>query len=139
MTYWSGMRPLPSAVLSRLEPYLDSHQISCCCPVSWRSYSFGSVGSVALCTPAVVGGSCGWPVQSPGSGSESYLSWSDLLMAFFLSGMVHQQCQETMASSTLFFMCSAGPASPNAADGERHGQFSHPHDPKASSTCQSVK
>ena len=27
-----------------LDPYLDSSWISCCCPVSWRSFRFGSAG-----------------------------------------------------------------------------------------------
>ena len=49
---WSDLRSLASATLSILEPHWDSSRIPCCCPVSWRSCSFGSVGP-ASCTPAV--------------------------------------------------------------------------------------
>jgi hypothetical protein len=43
---WSGLRSLTSATLAILNPPWDSFLKSCCCPVSWRSYSFGSVGPV---------------------------------------------------------------------------------------------
>ena len=42
-SHWSGSRPLASATPSILDPHQDSSQISCCCPVSWRPCSFGSV------------------------------------------------------------------------------------------------
>ena len=38
MSHWSGLRPLASATLG----------ISCCCPVSWRFYSFGFESLCAL-------------------------------------------------------------------------------------------
>ena len=45
MSHWSGWRPLASAIPSILDPYQDSfRRISRCCPVPWRSCSFGSAG-----------------------------------------------------------------------------------------------
>lgn len=44
MTCWSCTKPLASATLLTLEPHWDSSQISWCCPMSWRSCSFGSIG-----------------------------------------------------------------------------------------------
>jgi hypothetical protein len=41
MHRWSGPRPLASVTPSVLDPHWDSSRLSCCCPVSWRSYSFG--------------------------------------------------------------------------------------------------
>lgn len=52
--HWSGTRPLASATLSILESHWDSSGIFWCCPLSLRSYSFGSVGP--SCTPAVMMG-----------------------------------------------------------------------------------
>ena len=43
VTCWPGTRPLPSGTLSIPQPHWDSSWVSCCYPVSWRSYSFGSV------------------------------------------------------------------------------------------------
>ena len=71
MSHWSGLRPLASATLSILDPHQNSSWISCCCPVSWRSCSFGSTGPSPSCAP----GFHQWdrcrsgPRQSPGSGS----------------------------------------------------------------------
>jgi hypothetical protein len=42
VSHWSGSRTLASVPQSRLDPHRDSSQIACCCPVSWRSCSFGS-------------------------------------------------------------------------------------------------
>ena len=53
MSHWSSMRPLASATPSILEPHWDSSSLSCWCPVSWRSCSFGSVGPAPSHTPAV--------------------------------------------------------------------------------------
>ena len=44
---WSDLRSLAS----RLDPHLDCSQLSCCCPVSWRSCNFGSAGPALLHTP----------------------------------------------------------------------------------------
>ena len=78
MTHQSGTRPLASATLSILDPHWGSSQLSCCCPVSWRSFSFGCVGPCPLCTPAVHPRVRCWggPIQSPGSGPKRYLNWS---------------------------------------------------------------
>ena len=43
ITCWSGTRSLVSATRLILDPHWDSSWISCCCPVSWRFCSFGSV------------------------------------------------------------------------------------------------
>ena len=56
-----------------------SSQISCCCPVSWSSCSFESLGPPALAqAPAVHRWRRYWdgPNQSPGSWPGWYLSWS---------------------------------------------------------------
>jgi hypothetical protein len=50
--HWSGSRPLVSTTLSILDPHQDSSRISCCCPVSWRSSSFGSAGPAPSLTLA---------------------------------------------------------------------------------------
>jgi hypothetical protein len=42
---------LASATLSILDPPKDPSQISFCCPVLWRSCSFGSVGLVVFSAP----------------------------------------------------------------------------------------
>lgn len=51
-SHWSGSRPLVSATLSMLGLYWDSSWLSCCCPVLWKFYSFGSAGPVPSRTPA---------------------------------------------------------------------------------------
>ena len=78
MSHWSGLRPLASATLSILDPYWDSSQISCCCPVSWSSCVSGPAGWAPSLAPAVHrwGGCWGGPTQSPGSGPGWQLSWS---------------------------------------------------------------
>ena len=52
MSHWSVLRPLASAALSILDSYGEFSQISCCCPVSRRSCSFGSIGPVLSQAPA---------------------------------------------------------------------------------------
>ena len=42
-----------SSTLSILDPHRDSSQISCCCPVSQRSCSFGSAGPTPSYSPAI--------------------------------------------------------------------------------------
>ena len=45
VSHWSGSRPLASiTLLLILVTHWGSSQISCCCPVSWRSCSVGSGG-----------------------------------------------------------------------------------------------
>jgi hypothetical protein len=70
MRHWSSLRSLASAILSILDPYWDSSQISCCCPVSWRSCSLGSAILAPSCVPTVHRQSRYWGrlTQSPGSG-----------------------------------------------------------------------
>lgn len=46
---WSALRPLVSATLSKPDPYRDSSWILCCCPVPWRSCSFGPARQDPLC------------------------------------------------------------------------------------------
>lgn len=91
---------------------VDSSQISCC-PVSWRSYSFGSIGPLPSYTPAVHrwGRYWGGSIQSPEPGPEKFMSLSD----HKLSGP----------------WCSS---LANASEGQDH--FSHSQNPGASSpTC----
>lgn len=45
MTHYSGSRPMASATPSTLVSYWDC---SYCCPVSWRSFSFGSSGPACI-------------------------------------------------------------------------------------------
>ena len=52
MSCWSVLRPLGSATLSILDPYLNSSWRSCCCPVLWRSWSLGSARLAPPWTPA---------------------------------------------------------------------------------------
>lgn len=52
---------------SVLCPHQDSSLISCCCPVSWRFCSFGSIGPHAL-APHRWGGCWGGLTKSTGSG-----------------------------------------------------------------------
>ena len=66
------LRFLASVMTSILDPHQDSSQLSCCCPVSWRSCSFGTEGPASSHVPPV----CRWcrfwggPTQHPGSGPE---------------------------------------------------------------------
>lgn len=52
LSHWCGWRPLASAITrSGLDPHMHSSRTSCCCcPVTWRSCSFGSAGQA--CPPA---------------------------------------------------------------------------------------
>jgi hypothetical protein len=68
-SHWSGLRSLASVTPSILDPYWDYSWLFCCCPVSWRSCSFGSLRLAH--SQAVHRWSRCWggPTQSPGSGS----------------------------------------------------------------------
>jgi hypothetical protein len=66
------------AALSILEPCWEFSWIFFCCPVSWRSFSFRSVGLAPTHVPAGhQWGRC-WvgPTECPGSGPGRYMSWS---------------------------------------------------------------
>ena len=52
VSHWSGLRPLASSTPSILEPHQDFSQMSCCCPASWRSNSFGATVLALSCSPA---------------------------------------------------------------------------------------
>lgn len=52
-SHWCGSRPLASATPSMLDPPHGFSQVSSCCPVSWRSCSFGSTGPAPSFAPAV--------------------------------------------------------------------------------------
>jgi hypothetical protein len=70
---WSGKRFLASPTLLILGPHWDSSHICCCCPVSWRSCSFGSVQS---CASADVQGRCwGAPIKGLDLGLKGI--WAD--------------------------------------------------------------
>lgn len=131
----SSLRPLASASLSILEPHWDSILISRCCPVSWRSCSFGTVGPASSFTPAIHrwGKILGWTIQSPGSGPKRYLSWSACLFSALMpSGLAHQQPPQ----SGLALPCCSGKCrahSPESCSHLGQGQFFHHHDPEASS------
>ena len=80
-----------------------------------------------LCVCVCVGGTS----QSPGSGPESYLSWS-------AHGLSHSQGCFTSnpthrASSTLLLRQGAGHAFMSAAGGEEQGELACSHDSRASS------
>ena len=83
INHWSGLRSLASNTLSILGLQEDSSQISCCCSVSWRSCSFGSIVLVSSHTPTVHPWVRCWgrPTLNPGSGPERYLNWSALLLS----------------------------------------------------------
>ena len=53
VSYWSGSRSLASVTPSILDPHWDSSQLSCCCPLSWRSCSFGTVGLALSWVPTL--------------------------------------------------------------------------------------
>jgi hypothetical protein len=103
MSHWSGSSPLASATPSILDPHQDFSQLSSCCPVSWRSCSFGSVGPVPSPTPEVHrwGGCWDEPSQSPGSGR----GWK-LGLSFHLFPHAHT----TSPSSPALPRQGAGPA-----------------------------
>lgn len=76
MSHWFGLRSLTSVTSSILDPHWDSSWLSCCCPVSQRSWSFGSPGPALPHTP-IVHRWCRFLhklTQSPGSGPSWYLS-----------------------------------------------------------------
>jgi hypothetical protein len=90
---WFDLRPLAYAILLVREPHWDSSQISCCCPVSWSSCSFASVGPAPSCSSAVhMWVRCwGRTVQSPGSGPQRYLRWSASFPILMPLGPAHKQ------------------------------------------------
>jgi len=71
--HWSGLRPLASATLSILYPHWGSSHTSCCCPVSWRSCSFGSAGPASSHSPAIQ--RCGRCWDGPTQSSRSGPGW----------------------------------------------------------------
>ena len=75
---------LASVTQSILELHWDFLQIFCCGPVPWRSCSFRFVGLAPSHTHET--GRCwGRPVQSPGTGLERYLKWSDSQLSYILT------------------------------------------------------
>lgn len=101
MSHWSGSRPPASVTLSILDPHRDSSRISCCCPVSRRSYSFRSAGLTLSQAPAGHRwGRCwGGPAQSPGSGP----GWPELvtlpaILHPALPLLVHPVCSHSHAA-----------------------------------------
>jgi hypothetical protein len=72
MSCRSGSRSLASVTPSILNRHRDSSRLSCCCPMSWKSYRFGAAGLALSHIPTVlrVFGFGGQPTQSPGSGPE---------------------------------------------------------------------
>lgn len=78
VTPWSGLRPLWLLLLNLLELHWDSSRIACCCPVSCRHLSFGSVELAPSCLPAThqLGRCWGGTIQSSGPGPDGYLIWS---------------------------------------------------------------
>ena len=76
MSHWSGARPLAST-LSTLYPHWDSSQISCCCPVSWRTSSAGQafLGSLTVHRWDTCWGSQPWSLLLRAPIICFYLSW----------------------------------------------------------------
>lgn len=74
MSCWPGSRLLTSGTLSILCPHRDSFWISCCCPESWKSYSYGSHGLVPAHDTVGHRGERYWsvPTQNSGCGPGCY-------------------------------------------------------------------
>jgi hypothetical protein len=121
MTHWSGSRPLSSATI--LEIHWDSSWISCCCPVLWRSCSFGSVGlALSSVLRQLLHGIDVWngPFESPGSGPERYLSLSScwlFLLSLTPSGPAHQLLSQPEPALTVLSMWAVRPALQSAGAG----------------------
>ena len=130
MTSWSGMRPLVSATLSILDPHWDSSWISCCCPVSWRSCSFGFESPATSCTPAVHWWSRCWsrPPQSHGSGIWAGQSTGSCTWGWLAS---NSATRASYPATQRRYMVLLPQGRLTACEG--HGQFSHFHDPRANS------
>jgi hypothetical protein len=95
MSHWSVSRPLASATLSILDLHGDSFQIVCCCPVSGRSCSSGSVGPALSSTPADDrwDGCWGVPIRALDIGlGDSWIGQPANSPAPILPGWVLQHC-----------------------------------------------
>jgi hypothetical protein len=53
MRHWSDSRLLASATVSILYPHQSSSEMSCCCPLSWRSHGFETDRLAPSCALAV--------------------------------------------------------------------------------------
>lgn len=95
--------------------YRDFSQISCCCPVSWRSCSFGSTRAALSQAPAGQRWSRGW------GGPWVWASVVTERSAHQLSGIFIPRVSTTTASS------------PSVVTSKRQGHFSHSHALKTSS------
>lgn len=119
MTHWSGRMQLTPATVWIIEPPWGSSQIYGCCPMSRRSYKFGSVELVSLCALAVNWWGRWWdgPIQSPGSSRENYLSLSVYQLTDFNTlRLTHNPCNQGMPYTA--GQKSAGPAFPSVAAAE---------------------
>lgn len=95
MSLWSGLRNLVSATLSILDSHLDSSQIFCYYPMSWRSYILGSA-TPSYSTAVCIWGRCwGGLTQSPRFGPGWELSWS----------FNHLSCTHTTSASSTILPC----------------------------------
>ena len=63
MSHWSGLRSLAPVTLSILDPHQASYCLFCCCPVLWRTFSFGTAG-LALSQASTVHRRCRYWVGS---------------------------------------------------------------------------
>lgn len=116
MSHWSGLRPLASATASILGSYWDFSSLSCCCSVSWRSWSFGSAGLSTSCAPAVHkwGGCWDGSTHSPG-------------LVLTHPAFLHPHYQGKLSSPALV-------SSPNAVGIKGWGQFTWSHALRVGST-----
>lgn len=102
MCHWSGWTCLASVTPSILDLHLDSSQLSCCCPVSWRSGSFGTAGPALWWAPVVHRWCRFWGGLIHSSGSSlGVISWPPY-------------CNPGVSSTTLFRL--AHPILPVAGD-----------------------
>lgn len=75
---------------------------------------------------------CSETILSPGSWSKQYLSWSACKLSHTFEAL-SPTIPETRISYTLLPIWGVGPTLPSFSPTERHGQFSHSHNPGANS------
>jgi hypothetical protein len=106
MSCWSGLRSLASATLLILDLPRDSFQRPCCCcPVSLRSYHFGSVHTLQKFVDEIDVGV--GPIHSPGSGPEMYQRWSACQLLLWLGHPMLPPAMGRASSSAFMSPCSA--------------------------------
>jgi hypothetical protein len=126
MSQCSDWRPLASATLSILGPHRDSFWISCCCPVSWSSCSFGSLEeSLHLLQQFIDEVGVGW------ANSEPWI-WAWVVAELIIpAALLHPHHQGELSNTSLA-------SSSNAIASKGQGQLSCSHAFGAGSSAPSL-